>query len=164
MKPLSDDDIISKLREAVVPEPSPLFWEHLSQRVHDAVAVEPVPSRAWWGRFSLAWAGGIVAVAMVVLAVVVSMRPQPTGAGPAAVAPTVAADAAAGNSLPALEEDASFAVMGELASEISLEEAEAAGLMVSPGSAEDAFNRMSRDEQRAVVELLREEIKNSRSL
>jgi len=44
---------------------------------------------------------------------------------------TVATDAAAvGVSLPALDDDVSFAVMEELASEIDFEEAGAAGLMV----------------------------------
>ena len=75
------------------------------------------------------------------------------------------ADAAtAGQSLPAIDDDVSFAVMGELASEIDFEEAGAAGLMVSPGAAEDALNEMSGDDQRALVELLQEEIKNSNSL
>src|SRR5436190_9584932 len=32
-----------------VPEPSPLFWDHFSRRVHDAVAAEAAdrPARAW---------------------------------------------------------------------------------------------------------------------
>ena len=148
-----------------MPEPSPLFWEHLSQRVHDAVAAEPVPSRAWFSRLNFAWAGGFVAVAMVLLAVTVSMRHQPMGGGSAVAAPTPVEDAVvASDTLPPLEDDASFAVMGELASEMDLEEAGAAGLMVAPGSAEDALNQMSGDEQRAVVELLQQEIKNSKSL
>jgi hypothetical protein len=166
MTPLSDEELISKLREAEVPEPSPLFWEHLSQRVHHAVAAEPVPSRSWSGRLTLAWAGGVVgAVAMILLAVTVSMRHQPVQVGSAAVArPVVAEPVAAGNSLPALEDDASFSVMGELASEMDFEEAGAAGLTVSPSTAENAFSQMSGDEQRAVVELLQQEIKNSKSL
>jgi hypothetical protein len=165
MKPLSDEDLITKLREEQVPEPSPLFWEHLSQRVHDAVAAEPVPSRAWFSRFNVAWAGGIVAAAAVaVFAVTLSIRHEPVGIGPGAVAPIAVADAAVTGNLPALEDDASFAVMGELASEIDFEEAAASGLMVSPGSAEGAIDQMSGDEQRAVVELLQQEIKNSKSL
>ena len=32
--------------EVEVPEPSPLFWDHLSARVRDAVAAEP--ARRWW--------------------------------------------------------------------------------------------------------------------
>jgi hypothetical protein len=168
MKPLSDEELMTRLREEEVPEPSPLFWEHLSQRVHDAVAAEPVPSRTRFGRFNIAWAGGtIAAAAMVVLAVAVSMRHEPAGPGlgPAAVGQAAAADvAAAGNSLPALEDDASFAVMGELASEIDFDQAGAAGLTIGPGSVEDALNQMSDDEQRAAIELLQQEIKNSKSL
>jgi hypothetical protein len=165
MKPLSDDDVMARLLEEQVPEPSPLFWEHLSQRVHDAVAAEPVPSRSWFRGFHVAWAGGIVAIAMVVLAVTVSMRHAPIVAGPEAVTQTAVADAVpAGNALPAMEDDASFAVIGELASEIDFEEAGAAGLVASPGSAEDVLKQMSGDEQRAVVELLQQEIKNSKRL
>src|SRR3974390_55701 len=32
----------------VVPEPSPLFWDHLSARVRDAVAEEGSPTRVGW--------------------------------------------------------------------------------------------------------------------
>ena len=41
--------LLYELKKAAgeVPEPSPLFWNHLSARVRDAVAVEPIP-RAWW--------------------------------------------------------------------------------------------------------------------
>jgi len=166
MKPLSDEEIISRLREADVPEPSPLFWEHLSQRVHDAVAAQPVPSRSWFGRVNFAWAAGIVAtLAVMLLAVTASVHRQPANADSAVIGPIAAADAAAaGNSLPALEDDASFAVMGELASEVDFDEAGAAGLMVSPGTAEAEIAQLSGDDQRAVVELLQEEIKNSKSL
>lgn len=168
MKPLSDEDLIARLRAEEVPEPSPLFWEHLSQRVHDAVAVEPVPSRSWLHGFRVVWAGGVVAaMAVVVLAVTLSTRHAPTGAETTPVAQTqtaVADTAVAANALPALEDDVSFAVMGELASEINFEEAGAAGLMVSPSAAEDALSEMSGDDQRALVELLQQEIKNSESL
>lgn len=166
MKPLSDEDLIATLRAEEVPEPSPLFWEHLSQRVHDAVAAEPIPSRRWFTGVNIAWAGGAVAaLAVLVIGVTLSMRHAPVGAGPAPVAETAVADAApAGQSLPAIDDDVSFAVMGELASEIDFEEAGAAGLMVSPGAAEDALTEMSGDDQRALVELLQEEIKNSNSL
>lgn len=169
MKPLSDEDLIARLHAEEVPEPSPLFWEHLSQRVHDAVAAEPIPSRRWFTGLNAVWAGGAVAaIAVVLIGVSLSVRRQPvdTGsAGSAAMTQTVATDAAAvGVSLPALDDDVSFAVMEELASEIDFEEAGAAGLMVSPGAAEDAVTGMSGEDQRALVELLQEEIKNSKSL
>src|SRR5258705_10923481 len=47
---------MSAIADVDVPEPSPLFWDHFSQRVHDAVATEAMdargaarlrPSRLW---------------------------------------------------------------------------------------------------------------------
>jgi hypothetical protein len=169
MTPLSEDEIIARLQEAKVPEPSPLFWEHLSQRVHDAVATEPLPSRTWFDRVNFAWAGGLAAAALAACFVLVVSRsaPQTTVDTPVAVvaSPELAADAGSVvHALPAVEDDASFAVMGELASEIGFEDAGAAGLVVSPASAEDAISQLSGDEQRAMVELLQQEIRNFKSL
>lgn len=52
-----------------VPEPSPLFWDHLSARVRDAVASEGVPPRAtspWsWPRVALGAVAGAFALAIV---------------------------------------------------------------------------------------------------
>ena len=165
MKPHTDEEILAALREVEVPEPSPLFWDHLSKRVHDAVAAEPVPSVSWTSRFNVAWAGGIVAaLAIVVLSVTLSVRHQPPYAGAAVSLTPVADVAAVSNPLPPLEDDASWAVMGDLASEMDFEQAGAAGLSVTPGAADRALNQLSGDEQRAVVELLQQEIKNSKSL
>src|ERR1051325_8890597 len=50
-----------------VPEPSPLFWDHLSRRVREAVAAEelttPTRSAAGWTLSwrSWAWAGAVAA-------------------------------------------------------------------------------------------------------
>src|SRR5213594_321234 len=104
MKQLSDEDIIAALRQVDVPEPSPLFWDHLSQRVREAVANEPPPAPGWMNRLNVAWAAGVFgAVAIVVLAVVVTLHrgaPQPVSSAP----PPVGADLAqAGDSLPALQ-------------------------------------------------------------
>ena len=142
-----------------------MFWDHLSQRVHAAVAVEPVPSPAWTSRFNVAWAGGIVAaLTLAALAVTMSVRHQPTGEPGAAAVPVVAEAAADGTALPSLADDASWAVMGELASEMDFDEAGAARLTVAPGATEGALSQLSGDEQRAVVELLQQEIRNPRSL
>ena len=165
LSPLSDDEIIAVLREVEVPEPSPLFWNHLSQRVRDAVAVEPVPSPSWTSRFNLAWAGGMAgAVAVALIAMTLSVRHQPAGEPGGAAAPLVADVIGVTGALPSLEDDASWAVMGELASEINFDEAGAAGLALAPGGAEGALSQMSGDEQRAVVELLQQEMKNSKTL
>jgi hypothetical protein len=140
-----------------------MFWDHLSQRVHDAVAAEPVPSVSWTHRFNFAWAGGIAgALAMAVLGVTLAVRHQPAAA-PLAVSP-VADVAVVNNSAPSLGDDASWAAMGELASEMDFDEAGSAGLTVAPGAADGAIGQLSGDEQRAVVVLLQQEIKSSKSL
>ena len=57
-----------------IPEPSPLFWDHLSARVSDAVRSEEPPAReSWLGRWLVSTAGPRVAVAIVSCAVVVAI-------------------------------------------------------------------------------------------
>jgi hypothetical protein len=53
-----------------VPEPSPLFWDHLSARVRENIAAEPAPARRWTWAAGLpmpSWSG--VAVAAVAAAI-----------------------------------------------------------------------------------------------
>ena len=163
MKQLSDDEIIAALRQVDVPEPSPLFWNHLSQRVREAVANEPAPAPGWINRLNVAWAAGVFgAVAVVVLAVVVTVHRggrHEVDSVPAAVTNGVAQ---VNDALPTLQDDASWAVMGDLASQLNLEDAAAAGLIATPGSAEQAVGQLSQDEQQAAVELLQQAIRNSR--
>jgi hypothetical protein len=60
--------------EVDVPEPSPLFWDHFSARVHEAVAAEDVPRRApWFNTFALPLS--VAACAAIVVVTVVTMRP-----------------------------------------------------------------------------------------
>ena len=162
MKQLSDEEIIAALRQVDVPEPSPLFWDHLSQRVREAVANEP-PAPGWMNRLNVAWAAGVFgAVAVVVLAVMVTLHrgaPQEVSPGPA---PEAGGVAQVSDALPALQDDASWAVMGDLASQLNFEDAAAAGLIARPGSAEQVVGQLSQDEQQAAVELLQQAIRNSR--
>jgi hypothetical protein len=162
MKHLSDEELIAALREVDVPEPSPLFWDHLSERIREAVASEPLPSAGWASRFSVAWAAGVCgAIAVLVLAVAATTY----HARSEATVPATATDAVqAADSLPALQDDPSWAVMGELASQMDFDEAGAAGLIATPGAADSAIDLLSQDEQRAVVDLLRQEIKNPKRL
>ena len=55
--------VLARVRAVDVPEPSPLFWDHLAARVGDAIAREPapVPERGWWSP-RLAWAAAAVVV------------------------------------------------------------------------------------------------------
>jgi hypothetical protein len=164
MKHLSDEELIAALREVEVPEPSPLFWDHLSDRVREAVAAEPLPSAGWASRVNFAWAAGVGgAIAVLVLAVAVTTH-HARSVGSAKV-PATATDAVpAEESLPALQDDASWAVMGELTSQMDFDEAGAAGLVATPGAADSAIGLLSQDEQRAAVDLLQQEIKHAKRL
>jgi hypothetical protein len=56
--------VLMRVRAVDVPEPSPLFWDHLAARVGDAIAREPAPvaPQRWWSP-RLAWAAAAVVVA-----------------------------------------------------------------------------------------------------
>jgi hypothetical protein len=51
---------MSALADLDVPEPSPLFWDHFSQRVHDAVAAEAMDARLKGSRSIVPGVGSIV--------------------------------------------------------------------------------------------------------
>ena len=143
-----------------VPEPSPLFWNHFSDRVRNAVAAEPIPQPAAW-RFNFGWAASVAgALAIIVIGVAVTMR----SAQPAHPVVPAAAVTMAGENLSSLNEDATWALIGDLASQIDFEDASEAGLTTRPGSAEQALAQMSQEEQRQVVELLQLELQKSKSL
>src|SRR4051812_25341843 len=40
--------MMSAASDVAVPEPSPLFWEHFSARVREAVEEDGVPARSFW--------------------------------------------------------------------------------------------------------------------
>ena len=139
------------VRAAGVPEPSPLFWEHLSRRVHDAVAVEPVSVRsAWWqGLWRPLVALGAVAAA---LALVVVVRHH----GTTQVHP-VTESAQAGTAAGELaSEDESVEVVSALAGDLSFDELRAANLVPSGAVVDRAVSSLSPAQQRELIRLVRE--------
>ena len=70
--------VLARVRAVDVPEPSPLFWDHLAARVGDAIAREPapVPDRGWWSP-RLAWAAVAVVVATAGAGYLTRSQPQP---------------------------------------------------------------------------------------
>ena len=74
---------MSAAAEVEVPEPSPLFWKHLSERVREAVAAEGVAAiavPAWgWARALPSWRGWAVAgVAAAVMISIYVTTPRPS--------------------------------------------------------------------------------------
>ena len=139
-----------------VPEPSPLFWDHFSRRVHEAIAAEAAPvAPSWWAAWrSWSYAAGACVAMALVLAVAWPARLAPTavptpGAG-AIVAEQVAGDAP-------LTSDDEWELVVDVAADADVA---SAGIddVLAPASAELALQDLSADERSALATLLREEL------
>jgi len=173
--------MMSAAQDAEVPEPSPLFWDHLSSRVSAAVEKEGdgdarlTPSRyltPWRdlkpSRF-VVWQGLGALAACAVIAIALGSRvlaPAPVLLPPIGVAvrpPASVADAATGPELirdVGSDDDASLTVVASMTDGVDMETAREAGL-APRGSAEHAVTHMSEGELRELGRLLQEELARS---
>jgi hypothetical protein len=166
--------MLASVADVDVPEPSPLFWDHLSRRVSDAVAAEGGSRQRWldtwsWKRLGLPIAAG--ALAAVALAVVLTPMLQapggpvdavpfsaspPGGSTQGSLAPTSTAELLS----EAGSDDASLELVADLVAGLDASAADQAGL-AARGSAEQAVTSMTGDELRELGRLLREELARS---
>jgi hypothetical protein len=148
-----------------VPEPSPLFWDHLSARVRDAVRTEGDLRPAWWRpstwpQFALP----ALTAALAVLLVGALLTPRVM----APIAPRV--DVAPGLSnapapllAPATPvDDPALDLVAELAEQMDWETAVEIEPVIHAGAVQDAFDGLTEAERREMRELLRE-LENSGS-
>ena len=139
-----------------VPEPSPLFWDHLSRRVSEAVAAEGSPRPGWWSWLTPAgWAAcTAIIIALAVNARVARVRHDvPVTPASTSIVVDTMPD-------PQLDDtDPSLVLVAELTSEMDLDGATEAGL-APQGSAEHAVTHMDRGELRKLRQLLKEALAN----
>jgi len=145
-----------------VPEPSPLFWNHFSARVHDAIAADGAPPRSLWDRLALPLS--IAACAAVIIAAAVSLRvgrtPGFVPSAPVALH-TSAADELADADVAPLPDDPSLDLVADLASQVAQAEWDAAGaqgLETHEDTADKAVGQLSAGERRELQRLLKEEL------
>lgn len=157
-------------RAAEVPEPSPLFWDHLSSRVRQAVAAQPLPRRpfldpAWLTGLTLwraptTWAAAVVSILLIALVVGhgPAVRPAPPGAS--GEISDAAVDLAA---LPAFgsPDDATLAFVGDLASQMDPDGAADAGLVNHPGGLDEVVATMTAGERAELQRILKDELAKS---
>jgi hypothetical protein len=151
---------LSVVASVDVPEPSPLFWDHFSARVHDAVEAEraagtSVFSRWSWLRLTPLWAGALAAVVLAIVIVTSGGRPgQPVSApaGPAASAADPLDDSSS------LGDDPSLSLMADLAADLDWDAASEAGLTTHVGVDNDAVTELTDGERRALNQLLKGEL------
>jgi hypothetical protein len=146
-------------------EPSPLFWDHLSARVREAIAEESVPASPWWSGLS---ARPVLAAACALLVLVVAAGvwrdTLRTALGTPDVDPVGAeragrmddAQPAFGDADP--EFDESWALVLSVAGEIDWEDEQVAGIGVRPGTAEGAVLRLTDAERMELARLLTAEL------
>jgi hypothetical protein len=144
-----------------VPEPSPLFWEHFSSRVSEAVSEIDAPSQtAGWHRAP--FAAWLAAAATLVLAVAVFWsynRLTPDVSGPATPPLQEPAVATADDGHLDLEDDADWALVRVVADELLWDDAPDAGITAHPGSADRAALELSAVERQELARILAVELK-----
>jgi hypothetical protein len=140
--------------DASIAEPSPLFWDQFSQRVHDAVAMEPVRGgwRSWFGGLGMPLAAG-AAVAALILAVSTARLIAPH---PNLSPPQLAFVAAPPEPLEA--GDPSFELMADLAGGMADWDAVEDVEFTARGTADHAVAHLSQGELRELQRLLQEEL------
>jgi len=134
-----------------VPEPSPLFWTHFSERVRTAIDDDVAPGDNWpsWLRWQVLLPLG--AVAMIILALMISVPKQD------AEAPQVASEEAA----PAIDD--SWPMVAALVGDLNFETAAQAGVLVTPGVAERAVLELDAEERQELTRLLKAELTRTKS-
>ncbi len=146
-----------------VPEPSPIFWEHLSMRVREVVNEEGRPSEA--GR-QLGWPSWrafvpIGAVLMLALAGTIMWNPadEPSTATNVPVAPEITGTAADARDIAYPMDDQSLTLLADLTSDLDWDAASEAGLAPVTGAVDDVVTSLSGGERRELHRLLQEALK-----
>jgi hypothetical protein len=160
--------------EAVdVPEPSPLFWEMFSMRVHDAVrdAAVSEPGGGWlaWTRTpGVKWAlSGALLTLLLVAGVWEATAPNRISRAPriaSAVVPETSTDAVGFDSLdPAADpdpaDDVAWDLVRTVADDVSWDDGAVDRMGMRPGSAERAVDMLTTAERTELARLLEAELK-----
>jgi len=144
---------------ADVPEPSPLFWDHLSARVREAVAAEGAPPLTWFGwlQSGLMTPLSAVGFAVIVLAVAVTFGGRHM---PGASAPSPAG--AVADIIPIAQpgDDPSLDMVADLAAQVDWDAAgdAAVALHTHEDAAEREATQLSDGERRELGRLLQKEL------
>lgn len=149
------------------PEPSPLFWDHLSDRIQQAITAEPAPREAWWhqsflGRPWLALTSAASA-AVLVLAVVLWQSVPARYVESQQGSTSTAATETVANTIGSAATDPEWSLVVTAAEEFDWDTVVEAGFTVRPGAAENAVLQLTADEQRELERLIKAEMAREKS-
>jgi hypothetical protein len=148
-------------RGADVPEPSPLFWEHLSARITTAIGAEPAPSR-WRTILGLdTWRAGFAAMALVLVAGLTwqMLLKVEDPSRPGSVTPPAATEAATHADIDGFID--AWDAIEAAATDLDWEDAQSIGIASRPGSAERMVSDLTAEERTELVRLIEEEMKRT---
>ena len=150
--------VLGDAKQISVPEPSPLFWQHFSERVRTEVDSEGLPGTglmpAWW-RWQVLLPVG--AFALVLLALMIAV-PKP--------APPTTEKVWTELKLTPIEElagDENWMIVANLVGALDWDTASEAGVTVKPGAADQAVLQLTAEEQQELTRLLKAELMRAKS-
>jgi hypothetical protein len=171
--------VLARAADDRLPEPSPLFWDHFSARVSEAVrsAASSPETASWLARLRrplTTWAVAGAALVLVILTVVwraTLHAPSPLR-GPATIASTApdavgrgdvgrGFSAGAVSTVDNLDTDARWAVVRVAAEDLAWEDVRDAGIAATPGAAEGVALEFTADERSELARLLNREMKRN---
>jgi hypothetical protein len=147
-------------RAGDVPEPSPLFWDHLSWRVREAIARERRPAAMRWFAIGTWRWTSLAALAAVVLAATLS--PMLWHSSPGTTVPAVTTASVEPRTLDdlfTLADDPSLSLLGDLALDVDWSAGDA-DVVPMANVSETVVSGMSDAERAELGRLLREELGN----
>jgi hypothetical protein len=151
--------VLNEAKQLSVPEPSPLFWQHFSDRVRTSIDNEGVPGTgvmpAWWRWQVLAPVG---ALALVILALMIAVPKQE--------APPAADKVWTDLKLTPIEEltaDENWMIVASMVGALDWDTATAVGVTVKPDAADQAVLQLTAEEQQELTRLLKAELMRAKS-
>jgi hypothetical protein len=139
-----------------VPEPSPLFWDHLSARVAERIASsqeEQQRSLSWWAGWN--WSRGAIAAAIALIAILLVSKTFERRSAPI---PSPTAERRA--ELP-IADDPLLDLVADSGIDVDWDSAADAGLTTREGTADRAVMQLNDDERAELQRLLEQELKRS---
>lgn len=148
--------LIGESSRAPVPEPSPLFWDHFSARIQEAVRREAPPTHEPCSPYrwpALVPLGTLAALVLTMVSTLPIVAPD---------APDTAATVLM--ELPDNgDDDVEWRALAELLGPLDWDVAAAAGLTVTPGDAERVVLERTEEERRELSMLIEGEITRAKS-
>jgi len=162
--------VLTRAASDDVPEPSPLFWMHLSQRVKETVAEQAIDRGGWfaWLRQGRVWPAAAALATFVLVVGIWGAMPTPGDRPIAPAAPMAASPSTAtvsvGNDADIdddIDADEAWALVRTVADDVPWDQTHDAGISARPGAAERIALQLTPAERKELARLLEDELRRN---